>query len=371
MAAPSIVHRTYRYRITPTRNQEATLQAQLNFACDLYNAALEQRRYGWRRRERIGYVHQCRDLTEIRAAGDGPAKMSCSAMRDPLRRLERSFQAFYRRVGAGEKPGFPRFRSRRRYDSLSWDSAWSIQNRRLALQGIGHLKVRWHRELPRLATVTGVTVRRVAGRWYASFSLALPVVIRPRQDRVSDVGVDLGIRSFAALSTGELISGPRAYRSGLRRLRVAQRRVSRRALGSHGRRKASILVARHHERLRNLRRNHAHQLTRRLVSEFALIAIEDLHVRTMIRGTLAKDVSDQAWGEFLRILGYKAADAGVQVIRVPPHGTSQSCSQCGRLVPKPLSERTHRCPYCGLVTDRDVNAARNILRLGRSRQAST
>src|SRR2546427_6966049 len=116
-------------------------------------------------------VSKCRELTALRAAGDGPPQMSCSAMRSPLRRLERAYQAFFRRVKAGEKPGYPRFRSRRRYDSLTWDSAWSIQERRLALLGIGHLKVKWHRELPASAKVCTVTIRRVVGRWYGCFVL--------------------------------------------------------------------------------------------------------------------------------------------------------------------------------------------------------
>ena len=370
MAGPVIVHRSYRYRISPTKRQELALEAQLGFACDLYNAALEQRRYGWRAGHRITYVRQCRDVTELRTAGDGPPKMSCTAMRDPLRRVERAFQAFFRRVRKGEKPGYPRFRSRRRYDSLTWDEAWSIRERRLALQGIGHIKVRWHRELPAAATVCTVTVRRVAGRWYACFALVLSVTPCDRTAKPA-VGIDLGVLNFMALSTGELIAGPRAYRAATRRLRVAQRRLSRRAKGSRRWRNAAILLARQHERISNLRRNHAHHLSKRLVSQFGLIAVEDLQIRVLGRGFLAKDIHDQGWAQFLRILGYKAEDAGVQVIRVPPGGSSQKCSACGTSVPKPLSERTHRCANCGLVINRDVNAARNILRLGMSRQAPT
>jgi len=214
--------------------------------------------------------------------------------------LERAYQAFFRRVKVGEKPGYPRFRSKRRYDSLTWDSAWSIQQRRLTLPGIGYLKVKWHRELPASAKVCTVTVRRVVGRWYACFVLALPVSgVRPRTV-MRAVGVDLGIRNFAALSTGELIPGPRAYRATHRQLRVAQRRVSRRVKGSRRRHKAGLLLARLHERIRNLRGNHAHQLSRRLVSDFVLIAVEDLQIRALTRGFLAKDINDQGWAEFLR-----------------------------------------------------------------------
>lgn len=371
MDRPSPVRRAYRFRIYPTRGQSLALEAQLGFACDLYNAALEQRRYAWRAGRRVDYVTQCRDLTALRAAGDGPPAMSCSAMRNPLRRLDRAYQAFFRRLYAGEKPGYPRFRSRRRYDSLTWDSAWSIKERRLALLGIGHLKVKWHRDLPASAKVRTVTIRRVVGRWYACFALALPATPISNRAVTSAVGVDLGVQTFAALSTGDLIPGPRAYRAASRRLRTVQRRVSRRVKGSRRRQKAGLLLARLHERIGNLRRNHAHRLSRRLVSDFDLIVVEDLQLLGLTRGLLAKDIRDQGWAEFLRLLGYKAEDAGVQVVRVPLGGTSQGCSNCGTSVSKPLSERTHRCPDCGLIVDRDVNAARNILRLGLSRQATT
>jgi putative transposase len=366
------LRRTYRYRIYPTVRLRFALEAQLGFACQLYNAALEQRRYAWRGRHRsISLYEQFRELTAVRAASLGPAHMSCSAMRDPLRRLDRAFAAFFRRVKAGAKPGYPRFRSVRRYDSLTWDSGWALRDGRLALQGIGQVKVKWHRPLPALAVVRTVTVRRVAGRWFTCFSLEVSPSHHVAGARRPAVGLDLGIQHFATLSTGERMPGPRAYRTAMRQLRVAQRRVCRRQRSSHRRHKAGLLLARRHDRIRNLRRDHAHKLTRRLVSDFGLIAVEDLNVGGLARGPLAKDVTDQGWAAFLTVLEYKAEEAGTQLIRVPPGGTSQTCSGCGVVVPKRLSERTHRCSACRLVIDRDTNAALNILRLGLSRQAST
>jgi putative transposase len=366
------LRRTYRYRAYPTARQHVALAAQLGFACQLYNAALEQRRYAWRgRHHSITLYEQFRELTDVRAASIGPAGMSCSAMRDPLRRLDRAFTAFFRRTEAGAKPGHPRFRSARRYDSLTWDSAWSLRQSRLALQGIGHIKVKWHRPLPASAVVRTVSVRRVAGRWYACFSLLLPRPEEVAGARRPAVGLDLGIQHFAALSTGEQIPGPRAFQSRMRNLRLAQRKLCRRKKGSHRRHKARLLLVRQHERIRNLRHDHAHKLTRRLVSEFGLIAVEDLNILGLAKGFLAKQITDQGWAAFLTILEYKAAEAGTRIVRVSPAGTSQTCSACGRVAPKLLSERTHRCPDCGLIIDRDTNAARNILRLGLSRQAST
>jgi putative transposase len=369
---PDHVWRTYRYRIYPTVRQRLALEAQLGFACQLYNAALEQRRYAWRgRHHSVSLFEQLRELTDVRAAGMGPTQMSCSAMRDPLRRLDRAFIAFFRRVKVGAKPGYPRFRSARRYDSLTWATGWGLQNGRLALQGIGHVRVKWHRPLPTSAEVRTAAVRRVAGRWYGSFSITVSGSLRVAAEGQPAVGVDLGVKQFATLSTGEQIRGPRAYRAATRRLRIAQRRVSRRQKGSHRREKARLRLARQHERIRNLRHDHAHKLSRRLVSEFGLIAVEELNIRALAKGFLAKHVTDQGWAAFLTALEYKAAEAGTRLIRVPAAGTSQTCSGCGAIVQKLLAERTHRCSDCGLILDRDTNAARNILRLGLSRQAPT
>jgi putative transposase len=372
MGDDSRVRRAYRYRIYPTVRQRLAIEAQLRFACELYNAALEQRRDAWRRgRHTVTLSEQFKDLTDVRAGGIGPVAMNCTAMRDPLRRLDRAFEAFFRRLKAGVKPGYPRFRSSRRYESLTWADGWALRDRRLALQGIGHLKVKWHRELPAAGVVRTVTVRRVAGRWYACFSLLVPQQQRVAVPPWTAVGIDVGIRQFLTLSTGEHVAGPRAYHAAARQLRVIQRRLSRREKGSRRHQKAVRLFARKHERIRNVRHDHAHKLTHRLVADFALIAVEDLNFRGLARGFLAKHVADQGWAAFLTVLEYKAAEAGTRLVRVAPAGTSQVCSRCGTVVKKPLSERTHSCPGCGLVIDRDTNAALNILRLGLSLQAST
>lgn len=301
----------------------------------------------------------------------GPPGMSCWAMRDPLRRLDRNFAAFFRRVRAREKPGFPRFRSVRRYDSITWGSGWTLRDGRLGLPGIGTLKVKWHRPLPSTSVVRTVTVRRRAGRWYAFFSLILKQDNPIPQRAGPEVGIDLGIKNFATLSTGEHLSGPRISLVISRRLRLAQRRLSRRKKGSKRRIKAGLLLARIHVRAQDARLDHAHKVARRLVKEFGFIAVEDLNIRGMTRGILRKHIYDQAWRTFLTMLSYKAEEAGTQLVRVAPRETSQACSGCGVKVPKPLSERMHECRGCGLVLDRDINAARNVLRLGLSHQAST
>jgi putative transposase len=366
---PTTLRRTYRYRLYPTSRQRAALEAQLRFACELYNAAVEQRRNEWRRSRRlVSRAAQFRELTDIRAHRLGPPGMSCHAMRDPLRRVDLAFAAFFRRLKSADTPGFPRFRSWRRYDSLSSD-AWTLKSSRVVLPGIGHMKVRWHRQLPTGARVRTVTVRRRVRHWYVGFSLDLPRPT-PKPSTGKAVGIDLGVSTFAALSTGELLGGPRAFRSARRRLRNLQRVASRRVRGSRRRQKARLMVSRLHERIRYLRRDHAFKMANDLVGRFDVFYVEALNVRGLCRGMLAQDIHDQAWGAFLRILTDKAAEAGRSVVALDPRNTSQTCSACGAQVPKPLAERWHRCA-CGYQADRDVNAARNIYRFGESRQAST
>lgn len=363
-----MLRRTYRYRLYPTASQCRALAAQLAFACELYNVALYQRRDAWRSRRRsIGLFQQFRELTDLRTAGLGPPKMSCAAMRDPLRRLDRAFAALFRRIKSGQRPGFPRFRSIRRYDSLTW-TQWVLRQSRLVLPGIGHIKVNWHRSLPADAKIRTVTVRRRGRHWYVGFALDRAAKMRPLSGQT--VGLDLGISTFAALSTGERLVGPRALRANLPRLRTAQRRLARRVLGSERRRKAALVLGRLHEHLHNMRRDHAFKLANDLVERFDVIYVEDLNLKGLARSRVARDIQDQAWGSFVRILTDKAAEAGRSVIALDPQNTSQMCSACGALAAKPLRERWHRC-VCGYGADRDINAARNLYRLGESRQAST
>lgn len=361
--------KAYRYRLYPTRRQVAALEEQLGFACDLYNAALDQRREWWKRGRPTERYEQGRQLTELRRAGLAVAGMNVTCQEQVLQRLDRAFAGFFRRVRNGEKPGYPRFRSQHRYDSLTWRRGCggaAVVDGRLRLQGVGHVKVRWHRVLPSEPLET--TVRRAAGKWYASFVVEAEPQRLPATGK--EVGVDLGVSTFAALSTGELVEGPRAFKAARADLRRAQRRLARRRRGSHRRLKARAQVARRHEHVREARRDHHHKTARALVERFDRIYIEDLNIAGLSRGWLARDVHDQGWRRFIEILRAKAEEAGREVIAVNPAGTSQRCSECGAVVPKPLSERTHRCD-CGYTADRDVNAARNVLGLGRSLQALT
>jgi putative transposase len=355
---------TYRYRLYPTRQQGAELHEQVDEACRLYNAALDERRSAWRmQRISLNYYTQAAQLPEIRAAGD-LGVVNCSASQDVLRRLDKTFAAFFRRLKAGENPGFPRFRSRHRYDSLTWpkygNGCTVRPNSRLYLQGVGDVKVKFHRPLPTDATIKTVTAKREAGRWYVCFSVEMP---GPAPSACADlaVGLDVGLTSFAVLSDGTEIGNPRYLRLAERRLRIAQRKLARRKKRSHRRLKARQEVRRVHVHISNQRRDFHHKTARALVRECGLIAVEDLNVKGLAGSMLAKSIHDAGWGQFISILSSKAACAGRTFVKVNPAGTTQECSACGAHVPKKLSDRLHSC-VCGLSINRDLNAALNVLR---------
>lgn len=371
-----MIHRTYRFRIYPTCRQVVVLEEQLGFNCALYNAALEQRQTAWKQsRKRVNLYEQQKNLTELRSSGKFPVGMNAAAQRDPLRRIDKAFKAFFARVQKGQKPGYPRFKSRQRYNTLVFKhgNGAHIRDDYLTLQAIGSIKVKWHRQIPDSADIRTISVTRRNDRWHVSFAVKLlvPEQLEPTGEIV---GLDMGVTTFVTLSTGERIKGPRAGKAALAKQRILQRRVSRRVHGSNRRRKTVRLFARQQEHVRNIRCDHAHKVSRDLANRFDLIAIEDLRIRNMISALpLAREIQDQAWGQFLEMLVYKAAEAGRQVIKVDPRDTSQECSRCGTIVKKRLDERTHQCPQCGLILDRDHNSAKTVLNraLGSSVQALT
>ena len=359
------MRRTFRYNLYPTGRQARALDAQLGEACDLYNAALEHRRWMWREHGvSVSYGDQSAQLRDLRACGLLEADANFWSQQAVLRRLDLAFRAFYRRCKAGEAPGYPRFRSRRRYDTLDFSFAGNAggialtEAGRLRVQGVGHVKVKLHRPIPAGAALCEARITRRNGRWYVAVSLK-DVPARPLPATGRTVGVDVGITTFAATSDGELIVGPRANRAAAQAVKRAQRKVARRKRGSNRRRKAVVLLARAREREANVRRDHAHKTARSLIERYDTIVVEDINHAGLAKGMLARDCNDQGWAGFIRLLHEKAEEAARQIVQVDARNTSQDCSACGRRVPKPVRVRVHACS-CGLVLDRDVNAARNI-----------
>lgn len=363
------MRKSFKYRLYPTRKQAECLQRTLDLCRELYNAALEERRTAWRERGiAISYTAQAAQLPDIKRDRPDLAEVYSQVLQDVLRRLENTFQAFFRRVRNGEKPGFPRFKGHSRYDSFTYPqypSGVSLREK-LYLSKIGGIRIKLHREIK--GTIKTVTIKREVGKWYAVFSCQdVPIQTLPKTGAA--VGIDVGLESFAMLSNGTRIENPRWYRSAKRKLRMAHRVVSKREHGSQRRKKAVRLLQVAYAKVRNQRRDFQHKLSRWLVTNYDVIAFEDLNIKGMIRNPyLAKSISDAGWGQFIALLLYKAEEAGKEAIAVSPQLTSQRCSGCGEIVAKSLSQRWHLCPHCGLSLHRDHNSALEILRLGRSLQ---
>lgn len=333
--------------------------------CDLYNCALEQRRDAYARcRKTISYVDQCNELIAVRDADARLAHFGFTAEQQILRRLDKTFKAFFRRVKAKQKPGYPRFRSKAYFDSAEFkvgDGLTLRKSRRIGIVGVpGEIKVRWHRPLPEGVKPRAAVISRSAGKWFVCFQIEVAAPEGAGRCAVY-VGLDAGLASLVALSTGDIVPTPQWTALAAKGLRRRQRVVARRRRQSARQRKARQVAARHHQRIANRRRDFLHKLSRDLVSRYTHIAIEDLNTASLARSMLAKSVHNAAWSTLRAMITYKAAWAGGVVVAVKPHGTSQACSGCGGVVPKTLADRVHSCPDCGLVLDRDVNAARNIL----------
>lgn len=363
---------TYKYRLYPRNAQERALDFLLWQGRTVYNAALEQRITVYQETGKgVSYFQQWEHFRDLRHENpDTLGQLNATCMQQMLRRLDKAFAAFFRRLKAGETPGFPRFKGRHQFKSLEFKPGDGCKLRfddrsraLLYVQNAGEIKVKFHRPLPDEATIKHIVVKRSVGKWYVTLMLDLPDQA-PIEHPGPAVGIDMGLHSLLALSDGHLTDNPRWLRQSLAKLRVVQRRKERRKKGSARRRKAAFQEAKLHEHIRNQRRDFWHKVTRALVDAYGLIALEDLTLAFMTANHhLALSAHDASLGLFQQLLAYKAENAGTQVVTVNPAYTSQMCSGCGVMVKKDLSVRTHQCPHCGLVLDRDLNAARNVLTL--------
>jgi putative transposase len=367
MSDQTACRKTFKYKLQPTAEQERELERVLWCCRTLYNVALEQRITAWQRcHVSVTRYQQEAELKDIRAAFPEYAAVHSHVLQDVLARLDKTYQAFFRRIQRGEKAGFPRFKGRERFHSFTYKECGNgarLDNGVLVLATIGRITVRWSRPLQGIPKT--VTICREADGWYVTFSCA-EVPSKPLPLTGRETGIDLGLESFATLANGEPIENPRIFRVAERHLRRAQRRVSRRQKGSRRRRKAVHLLARAHQRVRRKRADFQHKTALGLVRAYDTIYYEDLQTANMLKNHhLAKSIADAGWSAFLRILSCTAVEAGKTVVAVSPAFTSQACSGCGVLVHKGLSVRWHLCPECGTSLHRDHNAALNILRLGR------
>jgi putative transposase len=366
--ARQVVRKTFKYKLKPTPEQERAMAFVVRRCRELYNAGLEERREAWRKcGVSITAAGQSAQLPDIKEVRPEYRDIHSQVLQDALTRLDRAFQAFFRRLREGQTPGYPRFQGANRYNSFTYKqfgNGATLDNGFLVLSKIGRIAVRWSRPLE--GAPKTVTVGREADGWYVCFSCA-DVPVQPLPPTGQETGIDLGIEAFATLSDGTRILSPGWYRKAERQLKTAQRRVTRRKRGSNRRRKAVQLLAKAHQTVRRQRQDFHHKTALTLVRENDTIYHEDLQTANIVKNHhLAKSIQDAGWSAFLAILSFKAVCAGRSVVAVNPAYTSQTCSGCGVVVSKGLSVRWHACPDCGTSLHRDHNAARNIERLGQS-----
>src|SRR2546429_4177314 len=355
----------FQYRIYPTRKQVHKLNETLDECRWLYNHLLEKRKHAYAQTGKgLSCYEQQSTYPLLKQERPTLERVHSQVLQNVAMRIDLAFKAFFRRCKAGEQPGFPRFRGRERYDSFTFpQSGFSLtHDERVTLSKIGRVKMVYHR--PIKGKVKTCTVQRSStGKWYVSFSVECE---SERLDPIAtQVGIDVGLKTFATLSDGTEIANPRFFRKEEKALAKVQRKHSKLAKGTPERRKHRQAVARVHERVKFRRENFTHQASRKIVNVSGVICVEDLHINRMTHNhCLAKSIHDASWSEFFSKLSCKAEEAGRTYIAVNPASTSQTCSRCGHRQTMPLSERTFHCPCCLLSIDRDLNAALNILAVG-------
>jgi putative transposase len=358
---------TYQYRLFPNSAQRTNLEQTLTLCRWVYNQTLALRKDVWEQEQRsVTYYDSKRMLPIWKAENPHLSRVYSQVLQNVTERVELAFQAFFRRVKAGEEEvGYPRFKGYGNYDSFTYtQSGFKLDGDILALSKIGNLRVKLHR--PIMGAVKTLTIRRDAvGNWYACFSCE--VEITPIVSTHKVVGVDLGLTTFASMSDGTKIDRQCWMKQDAKDIARLQRKKELHSKGSPERRKVIHALCHAYERAANRRKNFAHQASRKLVNQYQFIAFEKLDIQELqVTGnkTISRGIADVAWGQFVQFTTYKAANAGRGIARVNPRGTSQICSGCGKVVPKDLSVRVHDCPHCGLKLNRDHNAALNILALG-------
>ena len=358
------MRRAFKFRLYPSSNQARELGIMVETHRRLYNAALEQRKLAYETRGiSPNYYAQANQLKDLRADDPYQARTNFSSEQATLRRLDTSYQNFFRRCKQGSRaPGFPRFKGRDHFDSVTFPTYGDgirLNDNRLRVQHVGTIRTKVHRTVE--GTVKTASLVREGDKWFVVLSCDLGTVVVPPSTLPAG-GIDVGLEAFLTTSDGQRIENPRYLKAEIPQLRRLQRATSRKKRGGRNRRKASRRVRVLHARVRNLRHEHHHQTALFLIRLYGLIGVEGLRVSNMLKNhSLARAISDAGWAGFVNVLRCKAERAGVEVVAVSPCGTSQECSGCGVEVPKKLGERWHTCPHCGLSLHRDENAARNIL----------
>jgi putative transposase len=368
------MRKAFKYRLYGNKAAFAKADDWLYLCRRLYNAALEQRIMAYKQNHgQISDHYQSSQLPDLKKAFPEYHNVGSQILQDVIERLDKAYQAFFRRVKKGDKAGFPRFKSKDRYNSFTLKQAgWKIDGRYLFIRNIGKFKLKLSRPIE--GNIKTVTIRREpTDKWFVYFSCDnVPEHKLPKLVKV--VGIDVGIKYFLADSEGSKVENPKYLRKSEILLRRRQRVLSRRVKGSHGRHKARVLVAKTHERIFNQRKDFLHKTANSYIKNYGTLVFEDLNIKGMVKNHhLAKSISDSSWGLFYELCAYKAEEAGRHIIRIPRfEPSSKTCSECGAINHNlKLSDREWVCLECGVLHDRDYNAAKNIRRVGQILQEVT
>ncbi len=355
----------FKYRLYPSKTQTKVMEEQLELCRQTHNILLDHCKQQYKEKGKTPSQFDLNNhLISIKQLRPEFSRIHSQVLQNIAKRIKDSYTNFYARRRIGLKAGLPRFKKYGRYKSLTYPQfGFKIEGNKLNLSKIGNVRFRQHREPPE--QIKTLTVKRMpSGKWYVFFSCI--VESQPYEKPFEDVGIDVGLNSYAVLSDGTRIKNPRFYRKEEKRLGLLQRGLSRKVRGSSNWVKAKTRVARLHEKIGNRRTDFLHKASRKIADAYETVYVEDLRITNMVRNhCLAKSISDAGWGRFIGMIAYKAESAGGQLIRVNPRNTTQECFRCRQQVKKTLSERIHVCPHCGLVMSRDHNAALNILARGR------
>ena len=354
--------RTYKYRLYPNKTQAKALDFLLRCMQTVYNDALNERKWLWTRgRRSTNYFEQWARFKQERA--NHPETMgylNATSIQQMLRRVQKGYTAFYKGLR-----GMPRFKNKRRFKSLEYrhGDGCRLKVDRFYIQRVGDVRIKLHRELPDGAQLGHVIIKKDCGKGSVFFVLKIPAQ-KPIPHTGDAIGIDVGINSLLSLSHGEMIENPRWLRANLRKFRLLNRQLSRQKRYGANWKKTAAQIGKLHQKIARQRRDFWHKQTRKLVNEYSVIHTENLTLAFMLKGNLALSAHDASLGMFFDLLAYKCEETGSKEIKVNPQNTSILCSDCGTNVPKRLRVRIHHCPVCGLSLDRDVNAAKNILKAG-------
>lgn len=359
------MYRAFKYRLEPNKAQQRELDTALETHRRLYNACLEQRKTAYDTEKRtLKYTEQSAWFKTQRTENPWYARLNFSSAQATMRRLDKAFSAFFRRIKEGQIPGYPRFKGRGRFSSFTYPSIGDgarVVGGKLRLQHIGLVRINLHR--PMEGDAKTVTVLSEGGKWYVSIACKVEGYDAP-DSVLPATGIDVGIESFLTTADGYAVPTVQPLKKELKRLRREQRSLNRKQKGSKSRYKQRRKVAKIHARVANTRRDVHHKVSNELLRRYGAIAVENLTIRNMVKNhCLARAIADAGWYSFRLILEHKAERAGVQVVGVNARGTSKECSACGQEVKKGLSVRWHECT-CGCSLHRDQNAARVILKRG-------